>query len=213
MKKTTILIIILFVFTAGLIYIAVQTEKNSPPVIPSEDITDQEAQDIVPTISPKSVLLFDPAILDTSARLQSTYSATVILDTNGQEVSGAQIELSYDPVILRNVSIFPAENNILGANPSVILNKVDPELGRISLEIVVAGLDSEEISGNGNIATLTFSINNSLAQSTEISVVNKTTIRSIKSTNSLLQSASPLTILLNEATPIQNTPTAEPLPL
>jgi len=213
MKKTTILIIILFVFTVGLIYIAVQTEKNSPPVIPSEEITEQEAQDIIPTINPQSVLSFEPVTLDTTQNIQSTYSATIVLDTNGQEISGAQIELSYDPAILRNVSIFPAENNILGTNPSVILNKVDQELGRISLEILIAGLDSEEISGNGNIATLNFSLNSITAQSTEISFINKTTIRSIKSTNSLLQSASPLTILLNEATPIQNTPTAGPLPL
>jgi len=198
-KKTTILIIVLLLFTAGLIYIAVRTEQQVPPEISEETLTEEELTDLIPTINPQTQISFNPAVLNTINNPQTEYTVDVTVNTNGQEISGIQLELSYDPAILSNVTVTPAENNLFGTNPAVLINSVDQELGRISYAIALGGLDSEEVSGNGNIASITFRANSALTQNTQISILPKTTVRSLRSTNSLLQNALPLTIIFSTA--------------
>ncbi len=199
-KKTTILIIVLVLFTAGLIYIAVKTEQQVPPKVPSETITEEEALNLIPTINPQTQISFSPAVLNIFENPQTSYSVDVAVNTNGQSISGIQLELSYDPEILTDFTINPAKNNLFGQNPVVLINSVDPELGRASLAIALGGITADEVSGTGNIATVTFSTNSTKKLSTQISILPKTTVRSLQSTNSLLQNATPLNIILS-ATP------------
>lgn len=198
-KKTTILIAVLVLFTAGLIYIAVKTEQQLPPEITEETLTEEELIALIPTINPQTQISFTPAVLNTIENPQSEYTVDVRVNTNGQAISGIQLELSYDPAILSNVTLNPADNNLFGPNPAVLINSVDPELGRISLAIALGGLTEDEVSGDGNIATITFSANPSLTQSTQIAILPKTTVRSLRSTNSLLQNALPLNIVFSTA--------------
>ena len=193
-KKTTILIIVLLLFTAGLIYIAVKTEQQNPEQIEEETISEEELTDLVPTINPQTQISFSPAVIDTSTSSQNPQTVSITANTNGQTISGIQLELSYDPAVLTNVEIEPAENNLFGPNPSVLINSVDPALGRISFAITLPSLDSEEVSGNSNIATITFTPLQNRVQNTQIVVLPKTTVRSLKSTNSLLQNSMPLNI-------------------
>ena len=64
-KKTTILIIVLLLFTAGLIYIAVRTEQQVPPEIIEETLTEEELTDLIPTINPQTQISFNPAVTRT----------------------------------------------------------------------------------------------------------------------------------------------------
>ena len=198
-KKTTILIIVLLLFTAGLIYIAVRTEQQVPPEIIEETLTEEELTDLIPTINPQTQISFNPSVLNTINNPQTEYTVDVTVNTNGQAISGIQLELSYDPIILLNVTVTAAESNLFGTNPAVLINSVDQELGRISYARALGGLDSEEVSGNGNIASITFRANSALTQNTQISILPKTTVRSLRSTNSLLQNALPLTIIFSTA--------------
>lgn len=206
-KKTTILIVILLIFTVGLIYIAVKTEQQSPPAITQEQITQEEALDLVPTINPQTQISFSPAIIDTIESPQSTYSAQVVVNTHGQKISGIQLDLAYDPAILRNVRVTPSQNNLFGPNPAVLINSIDPDLGRITLAISLPDLNDEEISGNASIANITFSTNTSSTPTAQISVLPKTTVRSIRSTNSLLLDAQPLNIKFSAPTAVPTTST------
>lgn len=196
-KKTTILIAVLVLFTAGLIYIAIKTEQQVPPEIVEETLTEEELLNLIPTISPKTQISFQPAVLSTIDNPQSEYTVDVTVNTNGQAVSGIQLELSYDPEILSNVTVTPSENNLFGTNPAVLINSVDQDLGRISYAIALGGLNDDEVTGNGNIASITFNANTALAQNTQISILPKTTVRSLRSTNSLLQNALPLNIIFS----------------
>lgn len=209
-KKTTILIAVLLIFTAGLVYIAIKTEQQLPPELNEEELTEEELTDIIPTINPQTQISFSPATIDTGVSPQTTYSVNVAANTNGQTISGIQLELSYDPAVLTDVTIEPADNNLFGLNPAVLINSVDPDLGRISFAITLAGLDDEEVTGNANIAEITFSVIPNQIQTTQISVLPKTTVRSLRSTNSLLQNALPLNIIFS--TPSAQITTAPTLP-
>jgi len=198
-KKTTTLIIVLLIFTAGLIYIAIQTEKETPPPITEEPVTQETVKDIVPTIQPRTDIFFTPQTIDYAQNPQPSYTTDILINTNGQLISGVQIELSYDPEILASVTINPAVDSIFGTNAAILVNSVDQELGRITLAMA-GGLNDAEVSGTGKIATLTFSTNFSTTPSTQISFLPKTTVRSLKSTNSLLKSAQSLTVILNSPT-------------
>jgi len=193
-KKTTILIVVLLLFTAGLVYIAVRTEQQNPNQIDEETISEEELTDLVPTINPQTQISFSPSVIDTGTNPQISQSVNVAANTNGQTISGIQLELSYDPAVLTNITIEPAENNLFGPNPAVLINSVDPNLGRISFAITLPSLDSDEVVGSSNIATITFSTLQNKVQNTQITVLPKTTVRSLKSTNSLLQNAMPLNI-------------------
>lgn len=196
-KKTTILIVVLLLFTAGLVYIAVQTEKQVPPEIIEETLTEDELQDLIPTINPQTQISFNPSVLNTTEDPSNEYNADVNVNTNGQAISGIQLELSYDPAILTNVEVTPSQNNLFGQNPAVLINSVDQDLGRISFAIALGGLSEEEVSGAGNIANISFSANSNLSANTQISILPKTTVRSLRSTNSLLQSSLPLNIVFS----------------
>lgn len=196
-KKTTILIAVLLIFTAGLVYIAIKTEQQQPYGINEEFLTEEELLDFIPEINPQTQISFLPETLDTTTATQSSHTVNVHVNTNGQTISGVQLELSYDPAIITNVNIEASSNNLFGENPAVLINSVDNELGRVSFAIALPGVDDEEVEGNGSIAQLTFSTISGIAQSTQISVLPKTTVRSIKSTNSLLQDASPLNIVFS----------------
>ncbi len=206
-KKTTILIVILLLFTVGLVYIAIRTENQSPP-----DITEAPAseEDIIPTINPQTDISFSPSSIDTSTATTAAHIVDVMVDTNGQNISGVELQLSYDPTVLANVSIAPTENNLFGENPGVLVNSVEPDLGRITFIIALGSLDAEEVSGAGTIATLRFNTLYSALNSTEITVLPKTTVRTLQSTNSLLRAAQPLTIMLPTASSPAPITTTEP---
>lgn len=196
-KKTTVLIITLFLLTIGLIYVAIRTEQNNPsPVATEEAITEEDALELIPTINPQTVISFTPTSINAQENPQSTYTIDVNANTNDQSISGIQLELAYDPALITNVTVTPSKNNLFGQNPNVLINSVDQELGRISFMITLGGINDEEVNGSANIANITFNAVPSETTTTEIAILPKTTVRSLRSTNSLLRDALPFTITL-----------------
>lgn len=192
-RKTTILIIVLVIVTAGLVYLAVQSEQ-----LRQQQVTTQ----LSPTpaiVAPYASLYFDPATLDLGqAQEASNSSVDIILNTNNQDVSGAQIELSYNPNILTNVAIEPVidGSGIFSQNSVVLINSVDPSQGRISLAIGING-NEEEVSGTGKVATLTFSaIPSDQLQGTEITFLPKSSVTTYSSIESILKDTTSLFIIL-----------------
>ena len=98
------------------------------------------------------------------------YSLPVIIQTGKNLVTGVQLELSFDPKIITNVSI---QQGTFFSKPVILLNNIDIEAGRISYAL---GISPEESGKKGEdiVATLTFKTNVSTPTATTISFLPKT---------------------------------------
>ncbi len=89
---------------------------------------------------------------DIRSTSESTYETDIVINTNGNKISGAQIELAFEPTLLTNVDITPG--NFL-SNPTVLTKTIDTTNGVIRYIIAIKPGD-ETIDGTGVIATLSF---------------------------------------------------------
>lgn len=218
-RKTTILIIILAIVTGLLVFMAIKTDNSTKSVtniIPSEKEQTQKA------VLPYATLYFSPSVLDVSTTTTPSASVNIIVSTDNLPITSVQAELSYDPKILSNVVVTPVSTATTplsdgGLRPlfpgtsSVPINVVDPAQGRISFARTI-GINDQEVSGTGIIATISFVVNKSAVQNTtSIAFLDKSLVATLKSTKSILKGTTPLTITLrnsNTLTPL--VPNASP---
>lgn len=199
-KKTTILIIILAIITSILIFVAIRTENST--TTEKKDITQKTITE-APSMAPYASLSFSPATLNASQGA-STPTVDIMLDTKGQMVSGAQVELLYDPEVITNVSLTPlVDGQLFGKNPFVLINTIDKEQGRITYAVAMDVNDTEKI-GNAPIGRLTLTINRFTKKTTSsITFLPKSTVTTLKSLSTVLANTTPFEIIL--ATPTQGT--------
>lgn len=182
-KQTLILIIVLFFFTGGLLLLAFNrsssyTPKATPvkailptptinPYLPNTSLLFGNLQTVLATSSaiPKSnasLIESTPSAISTSSAKQTqqgrsnTYSIPIIIQTGENNVTVVQLELSYNPSILTDVSINPSG---FFENPAVLLDKIDTKNGRLSYALGdrVEGQDLRAgKKGEGTLAILTF---------------------------------------------------------
>lgn len=206
-KQTLILIIILFLFTSLLVALAInQSSDNSRPTSP-KPASPAPAANPNP---PDSSLLFgdlqniasgsaaaSPSAVKVSQSEVGKYSLPILIDTGINKVSTVQLELAFDPDVLTDVSISPAE---FFENPVILINQIDEVNGRISYALSVSPSASESgkndfaargRQGKGSLATLTFQTNLRPGTTTTISFLPKTQVEAeglgqsaLKSTNS-----------------------------
>ena len=148
-KPTLILIIILFLLTGGLLTLALNKsfysikEENQPP-ISSTPTNNPNA--------PDTSLLFGDLDVASSSSYPKTYSLPILIKTGTNKVSAVQIELSFDPGILTNVSMKPST---FFKSPNVVINKINTAAGRIYYALVKTASESAK-QREGTLATLTF---------------------------------------------------------
>lgn len=80
------------------------------------------------------------------------YETDVTINTYEDEISGAQIELSFDPKVLTNVDI---EQGTFINSPAVLIKTVDTKTGVIRYAIAIKPGD-KMVKGEGVIATISF---------------------------------------------------------
>lgn len=129
-KPTLFLIITLFVFTAGLLMLALNKPLNKPK---------QVIQPPTPSISPilpasnaavaETSLLFGSLDITSPFSMPKKYIIPIEINTGSNKVTSVQLELSFDPNILTKVNITPST---FFKNPNVILNKINYDIGKIS---------------------------------------------------------------------------------
>jgi hypothetical protein len=190
-KKTYFLILILIIVATYLAYIAA-FRKTATKLV-----TQAPTQTTVPLY--KATLSLDPNPLLISP-LQSVGQGSigVVLDTVGQKASGVQIELSYDPKIISNVTITAGT---FITNPAELIKNVDQVNGRISYALGIAP-QSPQVEGKGTVATITFTANTQLAKTTQIEFLPKTLVTEQGATSSILKSSTGSTILFQ--TPVSS---------
>ena len=186
-RKTTILIVILAAITGILIFLAVRSDTTMQLVNKTPEPTPTTAPE------PYASLDFGTSLLDISL-LSANQTVDVVLDTNNKPVAGVQVELSYDPTVLSNVRLIPAQQAFFGPSSQVLISAVDSEQGRISYATAISAQGSE-VSGRAVIVRIGFTANKSKGvQGTLISFLTKSAVTTLASQNSVLKSTTPLQI-------------------
>lgn len=86
--------------------------------------------------------------LETSGK----YETDIVINTNGDEISGTQIELSFDPKAISSVDITPGD---FIPDPTVLIKSIDTKTGVIRYAIAIKPGD-KMVKGTGVIATISF---------------------------------------------------------
>lgn len=171
-KKTLGLIIVLLLLTITLVVVALRTKQATSPT------TNQTA---TPTATPTplppghtSLMLSPNPVYPTATGTTSATTVDVLIDTGGDEVRSVQLEIAYDPKVLRNVTIKPGT---FFTNPSVLpVGGVNQNTGRITFAVVPTSF-SESKTGTGVIATLSFTpLLTAANPSTEITLLDKSLV-------------------------------------
>lgn len=135
MSRTLILILVLILSAVGLVALSL---NNKP----------QSATTVAPVVIAQSTLYLTTPRASVSGALTSD----VIVNTNSNKVTAAQLELSYNPQDISVSSVLPGR---FFQNPTELLKKIDPVNGRVSYALGV-GLGQKGISGQGVVATVVF---------------------------------------------------------
>ena len=188
-KKTTILIVILALVTGVLIFLAVRSDQG-------HNLLSTDQGEATPTqVQPFASLSFENPLLDASTG-PTTQAVNIVIDTLGKPAAGAQIELSYNPAVLTNVSVKTPQTSFFGANPSVLINTGDPTQGRIAYAVGISASDAEK-SGNGTLATITFTVNRLAGvATTNLTFLPKSAVTTLSAQGSILNTSTPLEIRL-----------------
>lgn len=188
-KKTIALIFVLATCTVFLLVLALRTP--GPAV---EKVT------IVPTPTPyaQSILSFEQFTSSTPSANTRIKMVAVNLDTVVNPVGAVQLEIGFDPSVLMITDItagtfFP--------NPVQLVKDIDTPNGRISYAI---GLPPHQLPlrGKGTIAIISYQVlSTATASATTLTFMPKTQIAAIGVAQSVLKTATPLTLSLVTPTP------------
>lgn len=187
-KKTLALIVGLVILTAVLLIIALQTNNRQAPT-PTDDQTAQAT----PTPPAESVLTITPDVIDLTSGATGQQSVNVELDTGTNQVTAVQLELGYDPSVIRNVTVTPGT---FFTSPTILLNNNDTTEGRISYAIGIAPAQDPR-SGSGTVATISFTVvPSATVTETEISLLPRSLVTARGVGPSVLKSASGVQVIL-----------------
>lgn len=168
--KTLGLVVVLATITGLLVFYAMS---------PQAYIQQNESKKVAETIQDTS-LFVEPAIKYEDA----TYSSTVSINTNSNKVTAVQLELSFDPLVLKDVEIFPMD---FFTDPIELIKTIDEENGRVSYAISIPQ-QTEGIMGAGNLAKISYNIASKSGQiQTYIKFLPKTEVSSENTTVSVLK--------------------------
>lgn len=189
-NRTTILIAILFVITCGLLYLAITTTPAPKKAAPT------------PTPTPISVNAKTSLSLVTASASESSkttgYTVAVVVDSTNK-VNAVQIELSYDPKVLTNVTVSPG---IFFQQPNTLLKTIDTTNGRISYALAEQ-LDLPGKSGKRTVALISFNLAPTAkpGETTAMKLLPKSAVTADKILESVLKDTHDITLPLPTGAP------------
>ncbi len=119
------------------------------------------------------------------------YETDVIINTNEDEISGAQIELSFDPKALTSIDVTPGS---FIKSPTVLIKTIDTKTGVIRYAIAIKPGD-KMVKGTGTIATISF--NKEGASPTSINFLPQSQVSTTSHNQSLLKETT--SVIIDEA--------------
>jgi hypothetical protein len=186
MSKTLLLLILLFFLSVGgFFYVKYIFLKNPLPALSHFSSS--------PPLNPQATLFFSPeSFVVSSGQLTSV---NVMFESKTTFPTTIQFELSYDPMTLSNIQIYPGN---YFPNPEILLQNIDEKSGRISYAI---SSESNTTQQMGTIATISFIPYAASPKQTSLHLLPKTSIKGGNDANLIATSAATLTILAPQASP------------
>lgn len=189
-KKTIGLIVGLLVTTVVLLFVALSAKQ---PVSPQATTVTQEERP-APTPVAHTMLMLSPDTVQIGAN--GSGSVDVMIDTGGNQINAIQLEVAYDPEILKNVVVTPGT---FLPTPLKLFNNTDQENGRISFALGVPP-SQDPVTGTGTVATIRFTRVSRVptgTTDTEIELLPKTQVTALGISTSVLKSATGATVMLS----------------
>lgn len=175
-RQTLLFITFLLIATIALLIIAIYSNNPTNVKTPEKQASF--------TIAQTSIFLQSKPVLRVNPNSTiPTYGIDVNVSTKENKVTGIQLELSYDPKVLKNVDILPGS---FFEDPMVLLKKVDQVNGRISLVLGVR-LGQKGVTGLSRVATITFQDGSPTRALTDIVILPKTQVSAEGTAKSVLK--------------------------
>jgi hypothetical protein len=142
LNKTWIMVAILVGITGILLIVSLSSKiifkEPAKPFVEKENIV-------------KSTLLVSNEIRPSTK--SGTFEVDVVAGPKGNKITVAQLEMNYDPNILRNVDIKPGN---FFSNPTILAKKVDSKNGTIKFWVANPA-NQPGVTESGTVAVITFS--------------------------------------------------------
>lgn len=142
-NKTLLLVIGLIILTVILLAVSLTIKRGSLPSLTRDDSENME------NIAHTTVTVSDDVQVASAA---GAYQTDILVEPNGNRVTGIQLDLSYDPKVITVVDITPGP---FFPNPTVLDKVIDAATGKVTITIATA-MGADAITENGSVATLTF---------------------------------------------------------
>lgn len=191
MSKKLLAILFLLIAVPAVLYFVAKVAMPPQPVVKtpqSAPSTQQNPQTQIPlATNAQTTLTFSPAQYSLSS---TSGSIDILIDSGANNASAVQLEISYDPAMLKNVAITAGP---FFANPLELLKKINQTTGRISYAFGAA-LSDKGKTGKGTVATISFTSTLPKGQNTTITLLPQTIVTAEKEENSVLKETASATI-------------------
>ncbi|MFI5265278.1 MAG: cohesin domain-containing protein [Candidatus Levyibacteriota bacterium] len=187
--KTLILIAVLVTVTLVLLGVAIWTGGGNKPAMTSIPTA--------PTIVKTATIAFAPPLLDLSLPSSSSATVDIITKTGGATpLTGAQVDITYDPTVVTNVKVLPplATNSLFGpvGNYVTLFSDINTP-GKITFAVAM-NPNGTPVTGAGSIGQISFSVIRGVKSQTQMTFGARTLVTSKITPDSVLKSTTPLTI-------------------
>lgn len=192
-KKLLLTIIIAIVLTIGFVLVAVGViGPNSQPSTKSQNASIPNYDSIPKTAS----LYFSTPLLNVTA---NPAQVDIMVETGGQEISGTQLELQYNPAIIKNVTVSSPTDSFFGTpnDYKILYTNIDQQNGTISFTVAANNRELAR-TGNGKVATLSFTVDqNTTVPTTTLTFAPTTLVTIFGANQTVLKEAAGLTVVLD----------------
>lgn len=192
-KRTLSLIIVLILLVVVLLSLAIGKTSTPPPPIPTRPIATP-----TPKVEQTSLLFGDltiaPSSPSASSKKEPPYSLPINIKTGSNAVTAVQLELLYDPKAITKVVVKPES---FFANPTVLINNIDAQNGRISYALGI-GPDASGTQGTGTVASISFAAKSKTPIETSISFLPKTLVTAEGVSQSVLKTTNTANFIIGQ---------------
>lgn len=187
-KRTITLILALIIIAGGLVFLALSTFQPKQQSLPTSNIPTK-----VPFAHTTLSLSPNPAVSTPTANIP----IAVMIDSNGDKVSGVQLELSFNPKELTIVDIVSATADSPSFFPKAtqLLKIIDQRNGKVAYALALSTAEQAK-AGSGTVAIITARISQGVKQ-TELKLLPSSVVTATGITQSVLKNTTGTTITAN----------------
>ncbi len=198
MSKKTITLIVVLAIVAILLVVAAVSPKGGINL-------NQVMTNGTPTPSPvvpRSVLSFSPNPLVTTV---GKNTLDIVIDGNGDNVSGVDMEITYDPKMFTLIDIAPTD---YFENVFVLYKKIDPLKGKMILSFAIPPGGTGK-KGSGAVARISFTTTRTMGE-TMFTILPSTVVTAQGVKTSVLKESTNAKVVFSAITPTKAIPTTTP---